>query len=158
MKQVIQDTINSALKKFFNIWSVVLACLCISISVQGMSIAEDSQVVKPGNEQKIKRLGLKRSGSITWGKASWYGDYFHGRETANQEIFNKNLLTAAHKTLPFNTYLLVTNLKNNKQVIVRVNDRGPYIAGRQIDLSEAAAKVLGGYKKGVMSIKYEILS
>ena len=74
------------------------------------------------------------------------------------EVFDKNLLTAAHKTLKLGTYLLVTNLNNDKSVIVRVNDRGPYIKGRDIDLSEAAAKLVNSHGKGVVPIRYEILT
>lgn len=105
----------------------------------------------------MKKLKLKHSKRTKNCVASWYGDYFHGRQTANQEIYDKNKLTAAHKSLPFNTYLLVTNKKTNKKVVVRVNDRGPYITGREVDLSEAAATALGGRDDGVMNITYEIL-
>lgn len=109
-------------------------------------------------EKKLDRMGLKRTHKTFNSKASWYGGYFHGRTTANMEIFNKNLISAAHKTLPLNSYVLVTNKLNDRQLIVRINDRGPYIKGRDIDLSEAAAKVLGSHKKGVVPIKYEILA
>lgn len=83
------------------------------------------------------------------GTASWYGPGFHGRKTASGEIFNTNELTAAHKTLPFFTLVKVTNLSNDKQVIVKINDRGPYIGGRIIDLSKAAKEKLemGGLAK-----------
>ncbi len=67
------------------------------------------------------------------------------------------MLCAAHKTLPLDTYLLVTNLENKEQVIVRVNDRGPFIEGRDLDLSEAAARVIGSYHRGVVPVEYEIL-
>lgn len=109
------------------------------------------------NDGKSGRL-LEKTGETKQCKASWYGDYFQGRLTANGERFDKNLMTAAHKKMPFNTYLLVTNRKNNKKVIVRINDRGPYIHGREIDLSEAAANELGGRSQGVLDIEYEILS
>lgn len=92
------------------------------------------------------------------GKASWYGPYFHGRQTANGEIFNKNDLTAAHKTLPFNTKVLVTNLKNNKSVIVRINDRGPFIEGRIIDLSEEAACRINSKIEGIALVTIQVLS
>ena len=72
--------------------------------------------------------------------ASYYAEKFHGKRTSNGEIFNMNDLTCAHKSLPFNTILKVTNLSNGKSVQVRVNDRGPFVAGREIDLSKAAAK------------------
>lgn len=93
-----------------------------------------------------------------YGKASWYGPGFHGRRTANGEIFNQKELTAAHKTLPFNTRVLITNTKNNKSVIVRINDRGPFIEGRAIDLSEEAAKAIDSVKEGVAYVEMQILA
>ncbi|RRD58183.1 septal ring lytic transglycosylase RlpA family protein [Comamonadaceae bacterium OH2545_COT-014] len=82
------------------------------------------------------------------GSASWYGPGFHGRTTANGERFNMHELTAAHKTLPFGTRVLVHNPRNGKQVVVRINDRGPYARGRIIDLSYAAAKAVGLKSRG----------
>lgn len=87
------------------------------------------------------------------GQASWYGPWFHGRLTATGEIFDKGELTAAHPSLPFDTYLKVTNLENNKSLIVRINDRGPYIEGRNLDLSHRAAQCLGSEKSGVIPFK-----
>ena len=88
-------------------------------------------------------------------KASWYGPKFHGRITANGELFDQMALTAAHKKLKFGTLLRITNPKNNKSVVVRINDRGPYIFGRQLDLSKAAALELGMIEKGVLKLKVE---
>ena len=88
-------------------------------------------------------------------KASWYGPRFHGRLTANGEIYDQMGYTAAHKNLPFGTFLKLTNPKINKSVIVRINDRGPYIPGRKIDLSKKVAIELGAYRKGVIKIKVE---
>lgn len=82
------------------------------------------------------------------GSASWYGPGFHGRTTANGERFNMHDLTAAHKTLPFGTRVLVHNPRNGKQVVVRINDRGPYARGRVIDLSYAAAQAVGLKARG----------
>lgn len=76
------------------------------------------------------------------GNASWYGPRFHGRRTANGERFDMNDLTAAHRTLPFGTRVRVRNLQNGREVVVRINDRGPHVAGRIIDLSKAAAAAL----------------
>lgn len=84
--------------------------------------------------------------------ASYYGKGFHGRQTANQEIFSKNKMTAAHKTMKFGTKLKVT--RGKKSVIVRINDRGPYVRGRSIDLSEAAARRLGMIGVGVGRVCY----
>ncbi len=108
-------------------------------------------------DKKIKKMDLKHSEEIFETKASWYGGRFHGRKTAANEIFDANGLSAAHKTLPIGTHLLVTNKANNKQVIVRVNDRGPFIKGREIDVSESAAKVLDFLRAGVANVQYEIL-
>jgi rare lipoprotein A len=77
------------------------------------------------------------------GIASWYGPRFHGKKTANGERFNMYAMTAAHKTLPLSSYVEVTNLKNHRSIVVRINDRGPYHGKRAIDLSYAAAKELG---------------
>ena len=88
-------------------------------------------------------------------KASWYGPGFHGRQTANGEVYDQMSFTAAHKSLKFGTLLKITNLKNSKSVVVRINDRGPYIHGRDLDLSKAAALELGMVRKGVARIKVE---
>ena len=87
--------------------------------------------------------------------ASWYGPKFHGRLTANGEIYDQMSYTAAHKSIKFGTYFRVTNLKNGKDVIVRINDRGPYIKGRNIDLSKASALALGMLPLGVIKVKIE---
>lgn len=90
--------------------------------------------------------------------ASWYGPRFCGKTTANGEIFNQMAYTAASKSLRFGTLLKVTNLRNNKSVIVRINDRGPYISGRQLDLSKAAAQALSMQRRGVVMVKVQQLS
>jgi len=89
------------------------------------------------------------------GQASFYGagDGYHGRKTANGEIFNRNKLTAAHKTIPFGTMVKVTNLSNGKTVKVRINDRGPFIKGRIIDLSVKAADKIDIRAKGVTEVR-----
>jgi len=88
-------------------------------------------------------------------KASWYGPKFHGRVTANGEIYDQMAFTAAHKSLKFGTLLKLTNKKNGKSVIVRINDRGPYIPGRQLDVSKAVAMELGMIQKGVARLEVE---
>ncbi len=89
------------------------------------------------------------------GKASWYGADFHGRLTANGEIFDQNALTAAHPTLPLPSYVRVTNLENHRSIIVRVNDRGPFVANRLIDLSRRSADLLGLINHGVASVRVQ---
>ncbi|MGL1892326.1 MAG: septal ring lytic transglycosylase RlpA family protein [Spirochaetaceae bacterium] len=91
------------------------------------------------------------------GHASWYGGKFIGRQTANGEIFDTNVLTAAHKTLPFNTVVEVTNLDNGKKVKVRINDRGPFIDGRIIDLSNKAAADIDMLKTGTAQVSLKII-
>lgn len=87
------------------------------------------------------------------GLASWYGNHFQGRRTANGERYDMYALTAAHNSLPLSSYAEVTNLRNQRTVIVRINDRGPYSGNRVMDLSYAAAKELGIHKSGTASIK-----
>jgi rare lipoprotein A len=92
------------------------------------------------------------------GKASWYGPRFHGKKTANGDIFDQGKLTAAHKTLPLGTKAIVTNLENGQSVEVEINDRGPYVPGRMIDVSYAAAKKLGFVKSGVAPVEVQPLA
>ena len=91
------------------------------------------------------------------GKASWYGDFFHGKKTASGEKYNMRDLTAASKTLPFGTIVRVKNLSNGKSVKVKINDRGPYVEGRMIDLSRAAFKKISPLEVGVLNVKVTIL-
>jgi rare lipoprotein A len=109
-------------------------------------------------EGQKEMYGLTSSKKKMIGLASWYGPYFHGRMTANGETFNQNELTVAHKSLPFNTYLQVTNLRNGKTVIVRVNDRGPYIPPRSLDLSKFAARCIDSELAGVVPYEAVILN
>ena len=91
------------------------------------------------------------------GAASWYGPGFHGRLTANGERFDQNEMTAAHKKLPFGTQVRVTNPANGRSVVVRINDRGPFIGERVIDLSRGAAERIGLLHRGVGTVKIEVL-
>jgi rare lipoprotein A len=91
------------------------------------------------------------------GLASWYGGKFQGRQTASGEVFDTNAFTAAHKSLAFGTVVRVTNLENDKSTVVRINDRGPFIPGRIIDLSRAAAAAIGLAGKGVVKVRIEVL-
>lgn len=163
------------LARFLNTRVLVLVLSLSVINVHGLTIglgshpleakgdksAEEQEIDEQDTEdieKKIKKMKLKHTEQVFQSKASWYGSHFHGRKTASNEIFDSNVLSAAHKTLPMGTYLLVTNISNGKQVIVRVNDRGPYIQGRDIDVSEAAAKILGSHSQGVADVSFEILA
>lgn len=96
-------------------------------------------------------------GFVQKGIASWYGTKFHGRKTSNGEVYNMYAQTAAHKTLPMNTKLLVENLENGKEMVVRINDRGPFVKGRIIDLSFACAQELGISQKGTARVRITAL-
>ena len=118
---------------------------------------------KYGNPKSYKVFGkryyTKRThiGYSEEGIASWYGKKFHGRLTSSRETYDMNKLTAAHKSLPIPCYARVTNLSNNKSVVVRINDRGPFKKGRIIDLSYAAAKKLGIVLKGTAKVHVETI-
>jgi len=104
------------------------------------------------------RIYYPPSEIIQTGVASWYGPNFHGKTTSNKEIYDMHDLTAAHKSLPFGTYVMVTNLNNGKSVTVRINDRGPFVKGRIIDLSYAAAKAVDMIGTGTAPVRLEILT
>jgi rare lipoprotein A len=95
---------------------------------------------------------------VETGLASWYGPRFHGKRTASGEVFNQENFTAAHRTLPWGSRVKVTNLANGKSVQVRINDRGPFGKGRIIDVSRAAARVLGIVGSGITAVRIECLS
>ncbi|WP_390587403.1 septal ring lytic transglycosylase RlpA family protein [Erythrobacter sp. MTPC3] len=109
-----------------------------------------SVFVPPVEDPIIRTLGT--------GVASYYGRRFHGRRTANGERFNMNAMTAAHKTLPFGTKVRVTNPRNGRTVTVRINDRGPFTRGREIDLSRAAAKQIGLIASGHARVELDIVN
>jgi rare lipoprotein A len=94
---------------------------------------------------------------VQQGRVSWYGPGFHGRRTANGEVFDTHELTMAHRSLPMGTSVRVTNLENGRSVVLRVNDRGPYVRGRVADLSHAAAERLGFVDEGVVPARIELL-
>ncbi|BAY83368.1 hypothetical protein NIES267_28560 [Calothrix parasitica NIES-267] len=104
-----------------------------------------------------KRRVAARGGRRFRGIASFYGAYFAGRKTASGERFNPSKMTAAHKTLPFGTRVRVTNMRNGRSVVVRINDRGPFIRGRVIDLSRGAAGVIGMIGRGIAPVRVEVL-
>ncbi len=107
---------------------------------------------------KKKSLLPRLAQYVKRGIASWYGPGFHGKKTASGEVFNMYEMTAAHKTLPIDSYVQVTNLKNNKSVVVRINDRGPYSHHRVLDLSYAAAKRIGIHSQGTGKVEIKAIS
>jgi len=110
-------------------------------------------------ESTAPRMSLREPvGSIEIGVASWYGHPYHGRKAANGEKYDMNRLTAAHRLLPFGTRVRVSSLRNARMVEVRITDRGPFVEGRLIDLSRAAARVLGFQRAGLERVRVEVLS
>jgi len=121
------------------------------ITAQAPGAVDLTSFATPLESHRVQRsLGTK--------VASYYGRRFHGRRTANGERFDMNAMTAAHKTLPFGTRVRVTNPRNGRSVTVRINDRGPYIRGREIDLSRAAAARLGIIQSGHARVRLDIVN
>ncbi|MCD6234802.1 MAG: hypothetical protein DRP86_01405 [Candidatus Neomarinimicrobiota bacterium] len=123
----------------------------------------------PGNPKKTvqtrpsRQIPVDKNPELSYqrswiGLSSWYGEDFHGKMTANGEIFDMYALTAAHKTLPLGTRIRVTNLENNRSVVVTINDRGPYVEGRILDLSYGAAKALGFENRGTAKVHIQVIS
>ena len=114
------------------------------------------QVITTGGQRNTGKKNRK-SHPYQVGTASWYGDYFQGKATASGEPFNMHDLTAAHPSLPLGTYVKVTNLRNGKAVVLRINDRGPVVEGRIIDVSYNAARVLGFKERGIQTVRLDLV-
>ena len=124
----------------------------------GVQLTASVSQAKENGKKRIKGQLRKVSDSKIKGVASWYGKKFHGRKTASGVRYDQNAMMAAHKTLPFGTILRVTNLTNNRSCYVEVTDRGPYIKGRELDVSRAAAVELGFKDAGITNISMEIVN
>jgi len=129
---------------------VLLSLLAASCGKKKVRTARGLPARKPSEPAVI--------GAVETGAASWYGHPYHGRRAADGEIYNMETLVAAHRTLPFNTWVRVTNLSNSKAVEVRIIDRGPFIAGRIIDLSHAAARAVDLIGPGVAQVRVEVIA
>ena len=125
---------------------------CASSPRYGASSTSVPKLSKPGKSKKPIRHQ-----KIMTGISSFYAEDFHGKLTANGEVYDMYGVTAAHKTLPLNTIARVTNLDNDKSLILRINDRGPYVKGRILDCSYGAAKKLGFLNKGTTRVKIEVI-
>jgi rare lipoprotein A len=126
-----------------------------AILLSGMLFVESAS---PGRAGSPPNATSARKATTKTGVASYYADKYHGRTTASGEVFDTSKLTAAHRTLPFGTVVKVTHQGNQRSVTVRINDRGPFVAGRVIDLSRAAARDLAMEKAGLANVKVEILT
>ncbi|GAB7218320.1 septal ring lytic transglycosylase RlpA family protein [Vibrio comitans] len=127
---------------------LIILPILLALTLSGCSSASSSDSAK--TRQYASNHDLN-------GQASWYGNAYHGKLTASGETYNMRAYTAAHKTLPFGTIVRVTNTSNNKSVDVKINDRGPYVKGRVIDLSLVAFNKIGDSSKGLAPIKIDIL-
>lgn len=138
-----------------------IGALAMGLALSACSEPSTTPLRSPSSDSagpRPKAVSAKERPRIVRGKASYYGGRFHGRKTASGERFNKHRLTAAHRTLPFGTRIRVTNLANGREVVVRINDRGPFgRRGRVLDLSEAAAKKLDMIRRGVALVQIEVL-
>jgi rare lipoprotein A len=125
-----------------------------AVLLPGLLLAEDSSIDRA---RSLPATTSPKTVATEAGIASYYADKYHGRPTASGEIFDTSKLTAAHRTLPFGTMVKVTHQGNQRSVTVRINDRGPFVAGRVIDLSRSAARELRMEKDGLANVKVEIL-
>jgi 3D (Asp-Asp-Asp) domain-containing protein len=149
----IQPDRPSRLKVAGFVWVAALAF----VAYLGVAIASGNQEGGPrlfgGFELPEDHATIPLSRRPAVGQASWYGSQFHGLATASGATFDMNAMTAAHRTLPLGTRVLVRNLENERTVVVEINDRGPYIHGRDIDLSYGAARALGMVAPGVVRVE-----
>ncbi|PCJ99553.1 MAG: hypothetical protein COA45_05835 [Zetaproteobacteria bacterium] len=161
--------------KFFRYFTVIACLFTIFVTVTGCArielmshvgkkivgtTAKSKGRYKVGSPYTIKGRRYYPAVNYSYNKtgvASWYGPNFHGKQTANGEIFYQNELTAAHKTLPLPSIVRVTNLENGRSLIVRVNDRGPYAHNRIIDMSKRSSELLGFRKQGVAKVRVQVL-
>jgi len=131
---------------------------------RGISVTSFTSKARLNSTMKPYWVGFHRYspevvslGSTMYGVSSWYGPNFHGKQTSSGEQYNMHAFTAAHKTWPMDTMVRVDNLKNGKSVVVRINDRGPFVSGRVIDCSYAAGKAIGLDASGVANVKLTVI-
>jgi peptidoglycan lytic transglycosylase len=146
--------------------SILAAALCMAANVGAAPVPNHQQPqvktsaipMAPGSaqNQKTQKSSKAEPKPYQVGSASWYGKQFHGRTTASGEDFDMFEFTAAHRKLPLGTFVKVTNLKNGKWIIVRVNDRGPYVGNRIMDLSYSAARMLN-FRDGVERVRIDLI-
>jgi rare lipoprotein A len=144
--------------------SILAAALCLAANVGAATVPNHQQPGTKPNAIPVAANTAKTTQKTTKaapkpyqvGTASWYGKQFHGKTTASGEDFDMFEFTAAHRTLPLGTFVKVTNLKNGKWIIVRVNDRGPYVGDRIMDLSYSAARMLN-FRDGVERVRLDLI-
>jgi len=132
--------------------------LIIGCAVAGLIALVPRSEARLSGSLSMPRLSVMTSGERETGAASWYGEELQGNMTASGEVYDSNGLTAAHHTLPFGTTIRVTNLRNHKTILLRVNDRGPNLGKRLLDVSRAAARQLGFVYSGMTRVRVEVVS
>ena len=130
---------------------VVRFTLAVGLLLAGCRSAPPGADLEPPSDRRVRA-------TVERGIASWYGPGFHGKRTANGEVYDQNGVSAAHKTLPFGTVVEVLNLDNGRTLQVRINDRGPFVRGRIIDLSKGAARKLGVVRSGIANVEIRVVS
>src|SRR6476660_10153564 len=136
--------------------AIVLSVVSLGAAQRPISSASSNPNV-PKSVALASRKKAETSRPYQVGTASWYGSYFHGRATASGEPYNMYDLTAAHRKLPLGTWVRVTNLRNGRAVIVRINDRGPYVAPRIIDVSYSVARILEFKAQGLQRVRLDVV-
>ena len=142
-------------KKKYSIYQYVCIFIILSIFLTACVIGDKQPTSKSKSGKSVKKSGF--NGKTEVGMASWYGSKFHGRPTASGEIFEMDDLTAAHKKIPLGTWAYVTHLENGRTVLVKINDRGPFVDDRVIDLSLAAAKEIGMISDGTAHVRVKVI-
>ena len=132
--------------------------LWVSLFLAGCGKKKIKTAKRPPGPGRSGQTGQAVVGSVETGVASWYGHPYHGRQAADGEIYDMETLVAAHRTLPFNTWVRVTNMNNSKNVEVRIIDRGPFVDGRIIDLSHAAAQAVDMIGTGIAQVRVEVIA
>jgi rare lipoprotein A len=128
-------------------------------AASGPNSSEAAKVTKPTAVKAVSQQSKKQIKNSPYevGTASWYGEYFQGKETASGEPFDMQALTAAHPTLPLGSFVRVTNLRNGRAIVVRINDRGPFVERRIIDVSYNTARILGFHERGLQRVRLDLV-
>jgi len=137
---------------------LLTACGPRHVVIEKRTLPPEKQEVRKERSLPETRIEKMESKGVQYGVASWYGGEFHGRPTSSGEVYDMNQLTCAHNTLPLGTIVMVTNLENGRSVELKVNDRGPFVKERIVDVSYAAAQMLGMWAKGTAPVKVEVLN
>ena len=133
---------------------LIIVCFLITACSSGRRVVYERRPSPPPEKREIRKL---ESREPQYGVASWYGADFHGKHTSSGEVYDMYQLTCAHQTLPLGTMVMVTNLDNGRSLELKVNDRGPFVKERIIDVSYAAAQMLGMWEKGTAPVKVEVI-